>query len=42
MDYQDRDDFNHGLLIASSALALLFTISGLVLLVLTLRRKTAK
>ncbi|RVU40260.1 PepSY domain-containing protein [Rheinheimera riviphila] len=42
MDYDERDDFNHGLLIASSALALLFTISGLVLLVLTLRRKAAR
>lgn len=42
MDYQERDNFNHWLLIASSALALMFTLSGLVLLVLTLRRKTAK
>lgn len=42
MDYDERDDFNHGLLIASSALALLFTISGLVLLVLTLRRKAVR
>lgn len=42
MDYQQRDDFNHWVLVASSALALLFTISGLVLLVLTLLRKTAK
>lgn len=42
MDYQERDNFNHWLLIASSALALLFTLSGLVLLVMTLRRKTAK
>ncbi len=40
MDYQERDNFNHLLLIASSALALLFTLSGLVLLVLTLKRKT--
>jgi len=39
MDYDERDNFNHGLLIASSALALLFTISGLVLLLFTLRRK---
>ncbi len=39
MDYEERDDFNHGLLIASSALALLFTLSGFVLLVLTLRRQ---
>jgi len=42
MDYDERDDFNHGLLIASSALALLFTVSGLVLLVLTLRRKAVR
>jgi uncharacterized iron-regulated membrane protein len=42
MDYDERDDFNHGLLIASSALALLFTISGLVLLVQTLRRKSVR
>jgi uncharacterized iron-regulated membrane protein len=42
MDYKERDNFNHGLLIASSALALLFTISGLVLLVMTLRRKTSR
>jgi hypothetical protein len=42
MDYQERDNFNHWLLIATSALALMFTLSGLVLLVLTLRRKTAK
>lgn len=42
MDYDERDDFNHWLLIASSALALLFTISGLVLLILTLRRKTMR
>lgn len=42
MDYDERDDFNHGLLIASSALALLFTISGLVLLVMTLRRKAVR
>jgi hypothetical protein len=42
MDYEERDDFNHGLLIASSALALLFTLSGFVLLVLTLRRKSRR
>lgn len=42
MDYQERDNFNHWLLIASSALALMFTISGLVLLVMTLRRKMPK
>lgn len=42
MDYEERDDFNHGLLIASSALALMFTLSGMVLLVLTLRRKTVR
>lgn len=42
MDYEERDDFNHTLLIASSALAFMFTLSGLVLLVLTLRRKTLR
>jgi hypothetical protein len=42
MDYEERDDFNHGLLIASSALAMLFTLSGFVLLVLTLRRKSRR
>jgi hypothetical protein len=42
MDYDERDNFNHTLLIASSALALLFTISGLVLLVMTLRRKAVR
>jgi len=42
MDYDQRDNFNHALLIASSALALLFTLSGLVLLVFTLRRKAGR
>ncbi len=38
MDYQEREDFNHGLLIASSALALLFSISGVVLLCFARKR----
>jgi hypothetical protein len=38
MDYQEREDFNHGLLIASSALALLFSISGVVLLCFSRKR----
>ncbi len=42
MDYQNRDNFNHLLLIASSASALLFTLSGLVLLLMTLRRKARR
>lgn len=41
MDYNNRTDFNHALLIISSALALLFTLSGLILLVLTLTRRRA-
>lgn len=39
MDYQDRDNFNNPLLIVSSASALLFTLSGIWLLLLTLTRK---
>ncbi len=39
MDYEERDDVNHGLWIGSAALALLFTRSRLVWLVPTLRRK---
>lgn len=38
MDYQEREDFNHGLLIASSALALLFSLSGVVLLCFSRKR----
>lgn len=38
MDYQNREDFNHGLLIASSALALLFSLSGVVLLCFSRKR----
>lgn len=38
MDYEEREDFNHGLLIISSALALLFSISGVVLLVFSRKR----
>lgn len=39
MDYRERDNFNNLLLIISSASALLFTLSGIWLLVLTLGRK---
>jgi hypothetical protein len=38
MDYDDGADFNHPLLIAASAIALLVAVSGLVLLVLRMRR----
>ena len=36
MDYDTRDDFNHPLLIVSAATALLFALSGVVLLTLSL------
>lgn len=39
MDYQDRENSHNPLLIASSLTALAFTLSGIVLLVLTLRRR---
>lgn len=39
MDYQNRENFNHGLLIFSAASALLFSLSGLVLLAQVLQRK---
>jgi len=39
MDYQNREDFNHLLLIISAASALVFSLSGMVLLVTVLRRK---
>lgn len=42
MDYRERDNFNHALLIISSASALLFTLSGIWLLLLTLGRKRLK
>ncbi len=38
MDYEEREDFNHGLLIISSALALLFSLSGVVLLIFSRKR----
>ena len=37
MDYQEREDFNHPLLIATAATALLFVFSGLAMLVLSFR-----
>lgn len=39
MDYQHRENFNHGLLIFSAASALLFSFSGLILLWRVLQRK---
>lgn len=36
MDYDDRDDFNHPLLIVCAATALLFALSGVILLTLSL------
>ena len=37
MDYEEREDFNHPLLIATAATALLFVFTGLVMLVLAFR-----
>lgn len=39
MDYQNREDFNHALLIICTGSALLFSLSGIVLLIMVLRRK---
>lgn len=39
MDYQNREDFNHPLLILSAGSALMFSLSGMVLLLQVLRRK---
>ncbi|MGQ0585853.1 MAG: PepSY domain-containing protein [Gammaproteobacteria bacterium] len=39
MDYKEREDFNHPLLIATAATALLFVFSGLTMLVFSFRRK---
>ncbi len=39
MDYEGREDFNHPLLIATAASALLFLITGLVMLVFSFRPK---
>lgn len=39
MDYQHRENFNHWLLIVSAASALLFSLSGMVLLGAALKRK---
>ena len=41
MDYDDREDFNHPLLISAGALALMTVLAGLVLLVLRLQRLAA-
>ena len=37
MDYETRDDFNHPLLIATAATALLFVVSGLFMLFFAFR-----
>jgi hypothetical protein len=46
MDYRERENFNHPLLIAVTALALVMTIFGLVLLAIRLpqrfRRRTGE
>ena len=39
MDYQDRDNFNTWLLISAAALALIISLSGMYLVVKTVRRK---
>jgi hypothetical protein len=39
MDYEEREDFNHPLLVATAATALLFTLTGLVMLVFSFRRR---
>lgn len=39
MDYQNREDFNHPLLMISTGSALAFSLSGVVLLLMVLRRK---
>lgn len=41
MDYEEREDFNHPLLISAGALALMTVLAGLVLLVLRLQRLAA-
>lgn len=38
MDYEEREDFNHPLLISAGALALMTVLAGLVLLVLRMQR----
>ena len=38
MDYKEREDFNHPLLISFSALALISVLAGLVLLIIRMRR----
>jgi len=41
MDYEEREDFNHPLLIATAASALLFLLSGLVMLYFSFRARAA-
>jgi uncharacterized iron-regulated membrane protein len=41
MDYEEREDFNHPLLIATAGSALLFVVSGLFMLVFSFRRGPA-
>jgi uncharacterized iron-regulated membrane protein len=41
MDYQEREDFNHPLLVATAATALLFVLSGLVMLFFSFRPQRA-
>lgn len=38
MDYEEREDFNHPLLVATAATALLFVVTGLFMLVWSFRR----
>lgn len=42
MDYDERNDFNHPLLYLTALAALMFTITGVVLLFYTLRKRPAK
>jgi len=42
MDYEEREDFNHPLLVITAASALLFVITGLVMLVYSFRAKAQK
>ena len=42
MDYDEREDFNHPLLYLTALAALLFCLSGFVLIFYTLRRRTSR
>jgi uncharacterized iron-regulated membrane protein len=42
MDYDEREDFNHPLLYLTALTALLFTLSGVVLLFYTLKKRAVK